>query len=582
MFSFVPSEQVGSEKVPFWPKSAILLLCILSLAAFLRLFNLRQSPPGLNQDAAANAWNAYCLLKTGKDQVGVSWPIFYSRGLGCNQTTLYYYAILPFQAIGGLNVITTRLPNAIGGVLTVLLMYFVATALFNRHVGLVAALLLTVNPWHLQQSRWGHEAGIFPFVIMLPFALALFANLPLGIRKDATPRPAIAALAGIAAGIACYGYHSIRLYIPVFMLAAVVATFPAWVKSLKNRRALLSIALFLIGFAAFFGPLAFKHITDPEGISKRAHGEWTWTWDKGDPPATIIKKVLRRYPPHFGLDFLFIRGDERTSQAPPDAGQFHWYMLILMPLGLIAILPKLKYSPAARILFAFVITYPAGDLLIDASPTAHALRGMPGTCSLVLLAAVGAVSAAQWLWRKNIRLAICAGVIFVAGFLVINVRYLHCFYGEFNRRTDIYDAFQVDLIQACDWLKPRLNELDAVFFTSSGFNMPYIITLVALAYEPSDWFSDKHTFYADSHPEASTQWDLCTRYGKFYFMYDASWTQIAEDIYEKTPGRILFVVRPGEFGNMEPIHKIYQPDGTARLYIYLVTKEKNQHLIIKN
>jgi len=79
------TRQVSAEsnrKNPFRYQTAAILLLILVLAAFLRLFNLGQSPPGLNQDEAANAWNAHCLLKTGKDQVGASWPIFYMRALG--------------------------------------------------------------------------------------------------------------------------------------------------------------------------------------------------------------------------------------------------------------------------------------------------------------------------------------------------------------------------------------------------------------------------------------------------------------------------------------------------------------------
>jgi hypothetical protein len=54
-----------------------LLLAILAVAAVLRIAWLTSAPPGLNQDEAVNAWNAWCLLKTGKDQTGASWPLMY-------------------------------------------------------------------------------------------------------------------------------------------------------------------------------------------------------------------------------------------------------------------------------------------------------------------------------------------------------------------------------------------------------------------------------------------------------------------------------------------------------------------------
>ena len=62
---------------PLWTSG--LLLAILLVGGALRLWRLGESPPGLNVDEAANAWNAYCLLKTGIDQYGVSWPIFCAR-----------------------------------------------------------------------------------------------------------------------------------------------------------------------------------------------------------------------------------------------------------------------------------------------------------------------------------------------------------------------------------------------------------------------------------------------------------------------------------------------------------------------
>ena len=52
-----------------------MLLLILLLAATLRLANLDEIPPGLHVDEATNAWDAYTLLKTGKDQ-SVVWQFF--------------------------------------------------------------------------------------------------------------------------------------------------------------------------------------------------------------------------------------------------------------------------------------------------------------------------------------------------------------------------------------------------------------------------------------------------------------------------------------------------------------------------
>jgi 4-amino-4-deoxy-L-arabinose transferase-like glycosyltransferase len=111
-----------------------LLVIIILLALFLRVYRLGQSPPGLSQDEAVNAWNAWCLLKTGTDQHGVSWPLFYMRAFGGNNSPFFIYAMLPFQAVGGMNILTTRLPGVCAGVMAVLLEHFKFPCSVYRYV----------------------------------------------------------------------------------------------------------------------------------------------------------------------------------------------------------------------------------------------------------------------------------------------------------------------------------------------------------------------------------------------------------------------------------------------------------------
>jgi len=551
-----------AHKVPFWRSATIILLLILLLAAFLRLFKLGQSPPGLNQDEAVNAWNAYCLLKTGTDQTGVSWPLLYTRALGGNNSTLYIYFMIPFQAVGGLNIFTTRLPGAVSGIFTVLLIYFVGKRLFDRQVGLMAALLLALNPWHLQQSRWGHEATLCPLLGIAPLAMLLWANFPISDNKTGAPRPILAALAGAVAGIGCYGYHSIRIYMPVFLLTIVLLTMPEWWRCLKTRRGVLAIAAFIFGFAVTFGPLAWQHIFYPEGISRhgithRALGNFFLD----APFATAVRNILTRYVHHFGPEFLFIRGDYRSFQSPPGCGQFHWYMLPLMLAGLMFVLRFFKSSASVRVLLAFVIAYPVGDSLFWLGGLS-AIRSAPGLCSLVLLSAAGAVAGTRWLWSHKRNLALVAAAAFLTAVIVLNVRYFHRFYVEYNRQAWIYHFFHTDLVEACKWLKPRLNDVDAVFCTTELMNHPYVITLVTLGYDPQQWFTDPREF------KTIDQWDYCYRYGKMYFMYDNSLPPAFFALQKSSPpARIFLIVRPGGPNLKEPIHRIIGPYGSDALWI---------------
>ncbi len=553
-FTQLPAQD--KYKTPFWFRPAIILSLILSLAAFLRLVNLGQSPPGLNQDEAANAWSAYCLLKTGKDYAGVSWPIYYTRNLGGNSSTLYVYLLLPFQAIGGLNVYTTRLPAAVAGVFTIWLIYFVASRLFDTKTGLVAAALLTLNPWHLQLSRWGHEGCIAPLLGLAPLALMLWTNMPITDNKN-PPRPIVSALAGALTGVACFGYHSVRLFVPLFLLAVVLLTLPGWLQTLKTRKGALAITAFFVAFLAIFGQLLYLHIFYPEGIGR--HNYYAFRETRYEPLAATFINIAVRYIKHFGPDFLFINGDRCLTQFRPYVGEFHWYMLPLMLLGLIALLKKLK-SPSSRILLVFIIMYPVGDVFKWFS--LHSLRSAPGLTSLILLAALGAVSAAGWLWKRNRHLTLTAIAAFLLPVIGINARYLYYFYAEYNALPFIYQTFHVDFVEACKWLRPRLDQYDAVFCTSNGVNMPYIISLVTLGHDPHRWFNEPR------ESVTINEFDYYTRYGKMHFMYGKSFLPALNQLPRND--RVLFIIRPGEFrefGLKNPIHQIRLSGGVPTLWL---------------
>src|SRR3989338_4375447 len=110
-------------------KNNLVLLFILVLAATLRLIALDKSPVGLNADEAAIGYNAYSLLQTGKDEHGVSWPLVF-RSFDDYKPAGYFYLVLPFVKVLGLNVWAVRLPSALLGILTVYLIYLFTNKLF--------------------------------------------------------------------------------------------------------------------------------------------------------------------------------------------------------------------------------------------------------------------------------------------------------------------------------------------------------------------------------------------------------------------------------------------------------------------
>lgn len=548
----------AGTKRPVW--GAWLTVVILTLiAAVLRIAGLQHAPPGLNQDEAINAWNAWSLVRTGRDMIGEPWPIFYFHSIADNRTPLFIYWLVPFHALLGLDVWPMRLAAAAGGVVCVPLIYWCGARLFDRRVGLVAAAMLVLNPWHLSSTRWAIDGTIVPMLSLATLAALLWADLPFSRRDGQGGRPWAAAVAGLVAGITCYGYWALRLHVPILLALAVLLTWRGWRERWRSRAGRAGVLAFALGFAVTFGPLAIEHLRDP-AIAIRA--EMTRLWEPGTPLHEIAARIAARYAVHFGPAFLYVRGDRDPGNAPADSGAFEWSMLPLMLIGLAVVLRRFRASASHAFLLAMVLAYPAGDLVARYEGV-HAFRSSPGMIGLVLLAAVGAGAGWRWIRGRTRAGAMAAAAAFAAATLVQDARSLHTYFTSWRDRPPIYALFHADFMQAVDWVKPRLDEVDAVFWTARGVNMPFALTLVGLDYDPARWATDVKDVRRNIDG-----WDIYVRYRNHYFLYGDLVRPYVDDL--RAGGRrvrAMFVVRPNELGLTDPVHVIRGPDGTERLWI---------------
>ena len=151
-----------------------LFYLILVLATILRLLGFPNIPPGLNQDEAANGYEAFSLLNSGADRWGNRWPVYFV-GWGSGHNVLLAYLQIPFIATFGLNSFALRLPLVILGILTVILTYLLAKKIWNQKTALLSSLMLSVLPWHVMTSRWALESNVLPFTATLGLYTLVFA-----------------------------------------------------------------------------------------------------------------------------------------------------------------------------------------------------------------------------------------------------------------------------------------------------------------------------------------------------------------------------------------------------------------------
>jgi len=554
-----PAAPAAPSPSRWTPREWTVLVLLTVAGAFLRLWQLSHAPPGLEQDEALGAWMSWCLLHTGRDMSGQAWPVFYAHGIGDSPPTLSFYLTIPFQWLGGMTPVTTRLPGALAGALCVPLLAWVGRRLHGAGTGLIAAALLAFSPWHLFVSRFGVGASQCPLEALLPLALLLGAGL-LGGTEVRTGR---AALAGLAAGIACYGFQVMRIYFPVLFVLLAWAVWPRGSHERPRAGTGRAVAVSLAVFLVFFLPLAWLHLTDPD-IGRR--GEMTRLWQAGAPILTRVGLVLARYVEHFSPVFLFQRADPMVFFAPQGQGEMHLYTAPLLAVGIVLAALRARRSRTARILLALLLAYPVGDVFAQ-HPGPHALRSSPGIPGLMLVAGYGAVEAGRWLRARSRAALTASAAVLLLAFAGLNARYLHWYFVTWDRAPEVQQTYHADLVEAFTWMRPQLDRWDAIYVTTAGTNLPYSVALATLQWDPERWFRE---------PRATARtpdgWEVTGRFGPLRFLYGEAWRPELERMNsDGQPHRLLFVLRPGELGLENPTRVISRPDGQPALWLFDVT-----------
>jgi hypothetical protein len=154
----------------------------------------------------------------------------------------------------------------------------------------------------------------------------------------------------------------------------------------------------------------------------------------------------------------------------------------------------------------------------------------------------------------------------------LNGSFLYQFFGELNRRKYSQGLYEPDIFEASQWLRPRLNEVDAVFITGRAMR-PYIITLVGLGYDPEQWFRDVREIVPGPLPNGDYRnEDVCLRYGKIRFLFTVSSVDsLKEQMGNSAKRRAFFIVRPGELGldqKARPVYEVHNPEDRVVLQIF--------------
>lgn len=367
-------------------KENLFLILILLLATTLRFLGEGISPPGFNADEASFGYSAYSILKTGRDEFGNFLPLTLFS-FGDYKTPLYaYLAILPI-AVFGLNEFATRFPARLCGVLTVFLTYKLSRVIFrNEKIALLAALFLTLSPWHLLQSRASIESTVSLFF----FCLGLYLFTRWRQRKTLW----LLLLAASTFALTFYAYNSGKLTTPLLLLVLLLLFWRDFKK--EKRQLFIGSALGLIIILPLLVLLLKsqgKSIIRAKEISVFADPQielTLWETSTFDGPETNVYltrffhnkplyyflSFLRRYFQHFDLNFLFWTGDPHERFRIPFNGLINWSLLPFLFLGVYGVLIKKENPYEKFLLFGILLPSVVSSLAVFTPNSLHMLESV--------------------------------------------------------------------------------------------------------------------------------------------------------------------------------------------------------------
>lgn len=341
------------KKVIKFARHNFVLILILLLFLFSRLYKISEIPGSVYWDEASIGYNAYSVLTTGKDEWGETLPLHF-RAFGEFKLPVYIYSVLITESVFGLSPLAVRLPSVLYGLLAVVGLYLLVFEISqSKLISLLSSFLFTITPWFFIFSRTGYEAtaGLAFFI------WGIYTFLKFKDKKWEMLIPVILFL------ISAYSYNSFRILTPLVLIPILISKF--------NKKNLTPLVISGSIILASLVPI-YRLYKQDSGLGRLQ-------------TVGTSKNLVSNYLKNFSPEFLFTTGDTNPRSQIPGSGQLYYLDAVFILLGLIFIY-KSKNFKLLFILVALLLA-PIPASITYENP--HALRAILMAPTLSVLSAMG-------------------------------------------------------------------------------------------------------------------------------------------------------------------------------------------------
>ncbi|HVT01006.1 MAG TPA: glycosyltransferase family 39 protein [Patescibacteria group bacterium] len=526
-------------------KLVFILIVIISLA--LRLVFLSSIPPSLHADEADAGYSAYSIGKTLQDQYGNFLPLSFQDN---HRAPLFIYVLIPSVFIFGLDAFAVRLPSALFGTLTVILLFYLTYYLFkDRRISLLASFLAGINPWLIQLSRTGLEESLSLFLVLAGIVSFLYAS---------NKRWYLYFISCLALTLSLFSYHAPKIFLPLFLPVLFMYKIrDGSILSKEKKYLIYFVVIFVIFYAVSFGMLmangaekfndtsifssakikqsidSERHLSvAPLGLSSIFHNKVTYS----------IKRLETQFFGVFSLNYLFINGESNLDKGVGNHGQFYIFELPLFFIGLYFIFKKKKIFV---LLFFWLLAgaFPGGLT----NTGYYAYRDLLLIPVFIMASSVAVICVFDLIRKDNRMYKIILGVSVLLA-LVYITSYLFTYFFDYPVYSrDWWGYGQKEGLRYAVINQGKYNKI----FVDGGLDWPILYAF----YNKIDPEKFQNSFETKVYFNNNEY----IKIDKFYFgNIEKSATMSASEILGRN---VMYIGQVSSFPNITPIYRIFSPDG---------------------
>jgi len=490
----------------FFKKNIIWLVFVF--AGLIRFLGIEFVPPALNWDEVSHGYNAYSILKTGKDEWGNFMPAIF-RAYGDYKLPVYIYLTAISEFLFGINPFAVRLPSILAGITTVIFSYFLTKKLFKeKNIAVFSAFLVAVEPWSLFVSRVALEANV---------ALAFIVSGVYFFLSGLEKKNYRLFLGFFLLGLSVWTYNAARIFTPFLLIALALV----YKKELTSKKT-VSISLFivsvilispmLIQLASTAGMARYKNL---QIIDEAAIGRIVELRESSNLPFTVerilfnrasffVVEFTRNYLAHFSLDFLYLRGGDNYQFNIPNTGILHIVGLPFLIIGFLIIAGKYKTQKSARLIIIWLLIAPIASSLTKDSP--HTLRSLVFLPIPMILTSLGLNYSLRKIKNYSFFCILFFLLIFVSFVFYYNL-YIS------NYRIKYSWVWQYGYKDVVEFARENYHKYEKILVTKK-YGEPHEFFLFYWPWDPKSYQNAKKIRYFQSN------WYWVDNFDKFYFFND--------------------------------------------------------------